>query len=240
MLSSYQPKMGTCVRKVKQRGKWTAQNFNRPDVVAHYNSAMGGTDLHDMRLAFMRSSVKSCRWQVRVFIDMISSMLINAYTLKCLKEKRKRLHKYSEFDFIAEYLRAVAPLPADDVEEDAALPSVHPATYTCDDGSTAVRKCKRPFWDTPAGVAWRLDGKAHYADDANKAYPQFSKLANGQTRINAKAKQIRLNLRRNCRCCNRDTVYFCTKCETPLCLGECFVLFHTKKKLPALTNRVRK
>ena len=239
MLSTYAPQIGSCVRKVKQTGRWTKQIFRRPDVVAHYNEAMGGTDLHDMRLSFMRSSVKSNRWQVRVFIDMFSSMMINAYTLKCLKDKRtKKTKRYSEFDFIAEYLACAAPLPVSDVEDDV-VPIVHPATFMQADGTTAVRKSKRPFWEAAPGTAWRLDGMAHYSQDANNVYPQFSNAANGQTRQNKAGKTIRLNLRRNCRCCNKDTVYFCTKCKTPLCLGNCFVLFHTKKKLPTLTRRVR-
>jgi hypothetical protein len=241
MLSSYPPRMGTCDRKVKMRGKWTLQKFKRPNVVAHYNSAMGGTDLHDMRLSFMRSSVKSNRWQVRVFIDMFSSMVINAFTLKCLKEKRKKLHKYSEFDFLTEYLDEVAPLNGCDNADDELLTplTIHPATYTKADGTAAIRKVKRPFWDSPAGSRWRLDGKAHYSQDSNKMYSHFSRKANGQTRLNVHGNTIRLNLRRNCRYCNADTVYLCTKCVTPLCLGNCFERFHTKKKLQALPLRNR-
>lgn len=238
MLSSYEPKMGSCDRKVKMRGKWTLQKFKRPNVVSHYNAAMGGTDLHDMRLAFMRSSVKSNRWQVRVFIDMFSSMVINAFTLKCLKEKRKKLHKYSEFDFITEYLDEVAPLRDDD-DVVICAPLIHPATYTLSNGTIKVHKVKRPFWEAPAGAAWRLDGKRHYSQDANKVYAKFSTKSNGQTQLNMQGNTIRKNLRRNCRYCNKDTVYFCTKCETALCLGTCFERFHTKKKLPALPKRNR-
>jgi hypothetical protein len=238
MLSSYEPKMGSCDRKVKMRGKWTLQKFKRPNVVSHYNAAMGGTDLHDMRLAFMRSSVKSNRWQVRVFIDMFSSMVTNAFTLKCLKEKRKKLHKYSEFDFITEYLDEVAPLRDDD-DTVICAPLIHPATYTLSNGTIKIHKVKRPFWEAPAGAAWRLDGKRHYSQDANKVYAKFSTQPNGQTQLNMQGNTIRKNLRRNCRYCNKDTVYFCTKCDTALCLGTCFERFHTKKKLPALPKRNR-
>ena len=68
LLSSYRPMAGDCVRKIKVGRTWTRQRFFRPNVVAHYNRTMGGTDLHDQRLAFARSTVKSRRWQVRVAV----------------------------------------------------------------------------------------------------------------------------------------------------------------------------
>ena len=64
VLSSYPPHLGRCIRKVREGTAWTAQTFERPSTFSDYNSAMGGTDLHDMRLAFIRTTVKSRRWQV--------------------------------------------------------------------------------------------------------------------------------------------------------------------------------
>jgi hypothetical protein len=66
LLSSYRPSAGECVRKVKVARAWSQQRFFRPNVIAHYNKTMGGTDLHDQHLAIARSTVKSRRWQVRV------------------------------------------------------------------------------------------------------------------------------------------------------------------------------
>jgi hypothetical protein len=64
VMSTWPPYMGTCVRKIREERGWTEQVFRRPTVFQDYNSAMGGTDLHDMRLAFIRSTVKSRRWIV--------------------------------------------------------------------------------------------------------------------------------------------------------------------------------
>jgi hypothetical protein len=64
VLSSYRPGAGVCSRRVHVGRQWTRQEFFRPNVIAHYNDAMGGTDLHDQRLAFVRSTIKSRRWQV--------------------------------------------------------------------------------------------------------------------------------------------------------------------------------
>jgi Transposase IS4 len=65
ILSTYPPYKGTCLRKVLEDEGWTEQGFVRPSVFSDYNSAMGGTDLHDQRLALVRSTVKSRRWQVK-------------------------------------------------------------------------------------------------------------------------------------------------------------------------------
>jgi hypothetical protein len=73
LLSSYRPMAGECVRKLKVGRTWTRQRFFRPNVVAHYNKTMGGTDLHDQRLAFARSTVKSRRWQVVCYVTSLVS-----------------------------------------------------------------------------------------------------------------------------------------------------------------------
>jgi hypothetical protein len=74
ILSSYPPYAGECTRRIKVGGAWTRQRFFRPNVVEHYNKTMGGTDLHDMRLAHLRTTIKTRRWQVRrrVFYCMVS------------------------------------------------------------------------------------------------------------------------------------------------------------------------
>jgi hypothetical protein len=76
VLSSYRPLAGECVRKIKVGRTWTKQRFFRPTVIRHYNHTMGGTDLHDQRLAFARSTVKSRRWQVRVCSLLHVSLLL--------------------------------------------------------------------------------------------------------------------------------------------------------------------
>jgi len=214
VLSTYPPKLGTCIRKVREARGWTAQTFPRPTVIAHYNSAMGGTDKHDMMLSFARSSVKSTRWQVRVFSDMISSMMSNALVL--FKSKRKVKGEYSIFDFISEYLEEVAPLPVQPEHHSPQRPLEHPAKRS--DGK--VPKVKASFWSKAPGTAWRMDGKDHWLEDANNDY--HNKRANG----------IRIDLRRKCRWCNEETVYYCTKCQTALCLRNCFKSFHTIAELP--------
>jgi hypothetical protein len=221
MLSTYPPKVGTCIRKVREPRGWTEQTFHRPTVIAHYNSAMGGTDKHDMMLAFARSTVKSSRWQVRVFSDMISSMMTNALVL--MKSKMKLGSRYTIFNFISDYLQEVAPLHHEP-EPPSPQPALnHPAMRP--DGK--IPKVKASFWGKPAGSAWRMDGKDHWCQDANNVYRKIRPYKN------SKHQSIRFDLRRKCRWCNKETVYFCTKCHAPLCIDNCFMLFHTNPKLPS-------
>jgi hypothetical protein len=237
LLSSYPPHKGTCVRKVLEGTEpgnqhWTAQTLPRPDVVAHYNAAMGGTDLHDMRLAFTRSTVKSRRWQVRVLADMFSSMMMNAFILKkTLKTKRYKLpSQYSSFDFIEEYLEEVCPI-SKELEGHKSSSSASHVARSCHpaglDHKGEIRKVRASFWSKAAGREWRLDGKDHYPQDAKNVW---FKLSSRVSEVNNKV--IRNELRRNCHYCNERTVYFCTKCDVPLCIGTCFSDFHTKNKLP--------
>jgi hypothetical protein len=231
LLSSYPPVQGTCVRKILEGGHWTAQVLPRPSVVAQYNTAMGGTDLHDMRLAFTRSTVKSRRWQVRVINDMFSSMMMNAFLLKTnQKAPRYKVPKhYSSFDFIAEYLEQVCPAPPSaDLQpmspKAAKSPlDAHPAGIG---KNGKLRKFKASLWTKRPGLLWRLDGDGHYSQDANNLYDKVTGNFSATS-----GKKIRFELRRNCHYCNERTVYLCTKCNAPLCLGACFANFHTKNKL---------
>ena len=238
MLSTYPPRMGSCIRKVREARGWTAQTFPRPNVIAHYNSAMGGTDKHDMMISFARSSVKSNRWQVvwlcalranaslgaqvRVFSDMLTSMMTNALVL--MKSKRKLKKKYSVFDFISDYLEEVAPLSPEAESRSPPRQLQHPAMRA----NGEIPKVKASFWSKPAGKQWRLDGNDHWCQDANNVYIKV------QPHKNSSNASIRIDLRRKCRWCNDETVYFCTKCHTPLCINNCFKLFHTVSKLPKI------
>jgi hypothetical protein len=160
--------------------------------------------------------------QVRVLTDIFASMLMNAYVLR-----RSKLHlpkTYSSFHYIEALLQQLAPenLPPQPQE---APQHAHPAGL---DNKGRVRRVEAPFWCTPKGAAFRLDGKDHWCQDANNVYLKFSQ------RQNNTGEFIRNELRRRCRWCNDLTVYFCMKCETPLCVGLCFKNFHTIKEIKSV------
>ena len=157
--------------------------------------------------------------QVRVLTDMFSSMLMNAYVLR--RSKMKLPKSYSSFDFLSNWLLQVSPEPVPLQDEEAPVQG-HPAGR---DKSGGIRKVERKFWNRPLATAWRLDKQEHWCQDANNT---FHKVSN---RVGRKGF-IRNELRRKCRWCNERTVFYCTKCAAPLCIGECFISFHTKSKMP--------
>lgn len=153
--------------------------------------------------------------QVRVFTDMFASLLMNAYVLR--RSKLNLPRTYTSVHFIENMLQQISPDP-DLAEPEPEAPAVHPAGV---DKNGRVRAVEAPFWNKNAAAAFRLDGKDHWCEDANNCFFKFS------TKRNAKGDFIRKELRRVCRWCNEKTVYWCTKCVTPLCVGNCFKYFHT-------------
>jgi hypothetical protein len=145
---------------------------------------------------------------------------MNAFVLKKLKQELPKT--YSSFDFITEFLQEVCP-DGESVEQTQTLPTQHqhPAMK-----KGKVRAVERPFWSKPAGRAFRMDGIDHWIEDAKNVYFKISE------KCNDKGERIRNELRRQCRWCGDKTVYFCTKCQAPLCVGNCFRHFHTVKDIP--------
>jgi hypothetical protein len=134
-----------------------------------------------------------------VLTDMFASMLMNAYVLR--QSKLKLPKAYSSFHFVEALLQQLAPETSP--LQPLTPPQAHPAGF---DKKGRVRRVEAPFWSTPKGAAFRLDGKDHRCQDANNAYLKFSQ------RRNAAGEFIRNELRRRCRWCNDMTVYFCMKC----------------------------
>ena len=144
---------------------------------------------------------------------------MNAYVLR--RSKLNLPKKYTSFHFLENLLQQMTP--PDEVPPPPAAQKAHPAGY---DRNGKVRAVEAPFWNGKAGKAFRLDGIDHWCEDANNAYFKLSK------RTNASGIFIRNELRRKCRWCNEKTVYFCTKCMAPLCVGNCFKCFHTLERIP--------
>jgi hypothetical protein len=159
--------------------------------------------------------------QVRVLTDLFASCLMNAYVLR--RSKLNLPRKYTSFHFLENLLQQMtpsdAPLPP------PAAPKPHPAGY---DRNGRVRAVEAPFWNGKAGKAFRLDGIDHWCEDANNTYFKLSE------KRNERGVFIRNELRRTCRWCKDKTVFFCTKCVAPLCVGNCFRSFHTIDQIKIL------
>ena len=55
------------VRNMKLARKWTKANCNRPDIISHYNTNMGGVDLADKKIMTYKWHMKGIKWPLKVF-----------------------------------------------------------------------------------------------------------------------------------------------------------------------------
>jgi hypothetical protein len=150
VLSTYPQRVGSCRRKVRVDGIWVGATYPRPSVVHHYNQSMGGTDLHDQRVAAFRTVVKSKRWQVRVLTDTFSSMMQNAFVL--YKQYHDKTANYSSQHFIEAFLKEVAELCS----------LQHDDSDSENDGREQHERNnqhKRDYWVSGAGSVVRLSGR---------------------------------------------------------------------------------
>lgn len=201
LLSSYMPSKTSCTRKVKIGGRWESVVYPRPSVIRHYNNTMGGTDLHDQRVAYFRTTLKSVRWHVRVLTDVFSSMLMNAYIL--FKFHHKKTSAYSALDFLEEYLRDAPDDSENEVLSDDDAFEMQPGP--------SWSSHKRAWWFGEQGSSIRKAGR-HYMCHASELFG------------------VETDQRRGCMWApSRDgcgrTAYACKKCRISLCMAH-FEQFH--------------
>ncbi|GLV44632.1 hypothetical protein CBL_20544 [Carabus blaptoides fortunei] len=58
-----------------------------PQIVRHYNSTMGGVDLHDNAANNYRIRVRGKKWYWPLFTNGLDSAMVNAWKLHCLFRK---------------------------------------------------------------------------------------------------------------------------------------------------------
>jgi hypothetical protein len=208
VFSTYAPSLGSCKRKVKVNGEFVQGDYPRPSVVHHYNKSMGGTDLHDQRVAYYRTCVKSKRWQVRLLTDMFASLLQNAFLLyKGYHDKPK---KYDSRQFIEAFLSEVAEManPRDGDDSSDSEP----------DAPLERNAHRRSWWVEGPGALIRVKGRDHWPQHAGNTY-----LTHDQH------TDTTYDVRRYCMyapfLCGRVST-FCTKFMVPLCIAH-FKAFHT-------------
>ena len=201
MLSSYMPSQTFCTRKVKIGGRWESVVYPRPSVIRHYNITMGGTDLHDQRVACFRSTLKSVRWHVRVLTDVFSSMLMNACIL--FKLHHKKPSAYSALDFLQEYLN-----DGDFVGDTEGLDDDHQSPNR---PAAPQNRHKRAWWFGEEGSSIRKTGK-HYLCHASELFGDETDQRRGCLWDPGRTG------------CGR-TAYACKQCRVHVCIAH-FEQFH--------------
>lgn len=104
----------------------TAKRYNKerkqyvevpcPQIVKHYNRHMGGVDLADMLIALYRTGIKSHRWYINIFSQLLDICVNNAwllrrrhYEMKGIKNKSDLLKDF-RYNIYAELLKKNRPV----------------------------------------------------------------------------------------------------------------------------------
>ena len=216
MLSTFPAYRTTCKRSVRNPNRsWdTNRIFQQPTSIPIYNSAMGGTDSTDQRIAYYRPNVKcTLSWLPRTFMHIILLCCVNAYIIYYLSYGiDRKLYPYLDFlrDLINELAADQLAKSRNNIEE-------------------LVPKAKRTVrqWENKES---RLRG-AHWAKSVIDPHIET---------LNKEAKTTitRNYVRGKCLLCRKNVDITFEQCQVHLCHREnptygmnCFKVFHTEPKL---------
>lgn len=76
-------------------------NVQYPNIVKHYNAHMGGVDLADMLVALYRTEMKTRRWYMSIFSQIIDICVNNAWLLYRRDSTRRGIKKTNSFKAIS-------------------------------------------------------------------------------------------------------------------------------------------
>lgn len=75
----------------------TRQHVTCPNMIRHYNSRMGGVDLADMLVALYRTEMKSHRWYMPLFSQLLDICVNNAWLVYRRETKESKPMRLKEF-----------------------------------------------------------------------------------------------------------------------------------------------
>ena len=101
-LSTIPTRASVVFRAIKEGNVYKGHNLiGIPTLAQTYNGTMGGTDRFDQQLAYYESTIKTKRWQPRIFTHFISAAVVNAHILYRTSNNLQRGHRgYSLLSFI--------------------------------------------------------------------------------------------------------------------------------------------
>ena len=216
ILSSIPVFKTSCIRVVRNaNGIWDPNTIiPRPSCVATYNTAMGGTDSEDQRIAYYRPNVKAtASWYPRCFIHTIVMCCCNAYIIYYLFFNIDR-KVYTYLDFLRELI------------EELAQDELSKSRNTSSEAGPKQRQHKAT-WNN---VESRLTGMH---------IPQTIKERKIETLNKEQNTTVTRNFKRGkCLLCHRHEKICCEQCHVYLCCTEnvafgmsCWKAFHTLPKI---------
>ena len=195
--------------KQRQKGHRGGVTVRRPLAAKQYNKYMNGVDRLDQMVSYYPFTRRSYKWYKKFGMYLFSIAMYNSFVLyRAAREdedKNLRLLNYVLSVCTAwGNLRGVGA--EGEGEEGEGMEEAQP-------GTSGVPRA--PRMSDPGG---RLRG--HFKTHHLSTYPPTPKKQRPQ---------------RACRVClraqnkRRDTRYYCTDCNVPLCMGACFDKYHSQK-----------
>ena len=101
-LSTIPTRASVVSRAIKEENAYRGHNLiGIPTLALTYNGTMNGTDRFDQQLSYYESTIKTLRWQPRIFTHFVSAAAVNAHILyKTSKNLRRGDKGYSLLKFL--------------------------------------------------------------------------------------------------------------------------------------------
>lgn len=101
-LSTIPTRASVVFRAIKEGNAYRGHNLiGIPTLALTYNGTMNGTDRFDQQLSYYESTIKTLRWQPRIFTHFVSAAAVNAHILyKTSKNLRRGDKGYSLLKFL--------------------------------------------------------------------------------------------------------------------------------------------
>ena len=222
LLSTRKTKLYAVHRKTKdaRTRAYGIKTIQAPTIVWHYNHGMGGTDLCDQKLSYYKNSIRSRKWQGRVFIYFIQLAAMNAHVLMKNHFNLKRGQKYFRYkEFLQGVIEGLCNVRVrnDDDEDNSSDEDPKRKGAPCDDENE----------DLPYVTKYSRLGTELYKRQKSDHHPVFwsSHEIIGRRTVDD---------RPYCKVCGKKCTYSCEACSVGLCLSKsssgdnnCWKLFHT-------------
>jgi Transposase IS4 len=194
-----------------EKGEKVQKEITRPPAVQQYNLYMGAVDLYDQFRSYVQMDLRSCKFWHPLFWLVIESALVNAWLLyKVTREASNLPFQYTFFSFRKSVALAL-------VSEWESMGCRNKRDVTTPTKSVKIKKAIRIHVQHGQDA---LSGDRFTSPDKHVLAMEKIPLLEGS---NLSCRQM---LCRQCKV-SRST-FWCKKCSTVLCKGNCFLSFHTK------------
>ena len=203
--------LGTDEKVAVQNRRRRDQETEKPQIVDMYNKFMGGVDLADQMVSYRNVSTKTLKWWKKLFFHVINFAIMNAYILYKMRYNQKRV---TQCNFREEIVYALVA-QVDYSQLPVPVPSLHRQTANQNPPFRLAAGNHFPAkYVSPRGSTRKTHGRrCAVCSPAEKKFHQDNpdEMRKGRKRFGS------------------ESVYYCSLCNTALCVTPCFRIYHTAK-----------